>query len=108
MSLQEIIQLENCLLVLNQVNKNLLTSLQNISKLAENQHGNHTRTVNKKQIACPQFNSTNYGLHSLLTRLPNIGTLFRKKSILIFRKITYQKANHYKHLKTTFSLKSES
>ena len=65
MSLQEIIQLENCLLVLNQINKNLPTSLQNISKLAENQHNHHTRTVNKKQIAYPQVNSTNYRLHSV-------------------------------------------
>ena len=65
MTLQEIIKSENCLLVLNQINKNLPTSLQNIFKLAEDHHDHHTRTVNKRHITYPQVNTTNYGLHSI-------------------------------------------
>ena len=46
-------------------NKTLPSNLQNLFKIAENQHTDHTRTTAHQQITLAQVRTTSYGLHSV-------------------------------------------
>ena len=63
MTFQDITKSENCLLVLQQIDRTLTIKLKNLLKIAENQHTHHTRNAAHRQITLPQVKTTNYGLN---------------------------------------------
>ena len=65
LSFDEIINLQNCLLVLNVLNNEVPESLQEFFKNATNQHCYNTRGAYRNKVNLPQAITTHYGLQSI-------------------------------------------
>ena len=65
LSFADIVRLENCSMVIKQINQTLPKSLMSFIKFSENQHTYHTRNAAQQHLSVPQVNTTNYGLNSV-------------------------------------------
>ena len=66
--LDQMIQMDNCLLVLNHINKSLPKTFENFFQYFNNQHNHNTRDSSSKKIVLPQVKTTHYGLQSIKYR----------------------------------------
>ena len=65
LSFDEIVNLQNCLLVLNVLNDEVPEGLQELFKNTINQHHYNTRLVYRNKLNLRQVRTTNYGLQSI-------------------------------------------
>ena len=68
MTLNEIINSENCLLALHHINQCLSLSLKNLLTNENDLLNYSTRSSASHQLALPQVKTTNYGLHFIRYR----------------------------------------
>ena len=65
LSFDEIVNLQNCLLVLNVLNNEVLEGLQELFKNTINQHHYNTRLAYRNKLNLRQVRTTHYGLQSI-------------------------------------------
>ena len=65
MTLNNIVLLENCNLVMQHINKNLPSSFDNFFQILRNQNELNTRASSKNKVHIPQVRTTQYGLNSI-------------------------------------------
>ena len=65
LSFDEIVNLQNCLLVLNVLKKEVPEALQELLKNTANQHYYNTRGAYRNKLNLPQVRTTHYGLQSI-------------------------------------------
>ena len=65
LSFDEIVNLQNCLLVLNVLNNEVPEALQKLFKNNTNQHYCNTRAAYCNKLNLPQVRTTHYGLQSI-------------------------------------------
>ena len=65
LSFDEIVNLQNCLLVLNVLKKEVPEALQELFKNTANQHYYNTRGAYRNKLNLPQVRTTHYGLQSI-------------------------------------------
>ena len=64
-TLNNIVLLENCNLVMQHINKNLPSSFDNFFQILRNQNELNTRASSKNKVHIPQVRTTQYGLNSI-------------------------------------------
>ena len=86
---------QNCMLVNDQISKNLPTSFHNYFNITANQHTHNTRAVRNNHVDPPDFNTTKYGKNSIKYKSAvswnNINNKFKNKNINILSRSQFIK-----------------
>ena len=103
------IQMDNCLLALNHINKSLPKTFENFFQYSNNQHNHNTRDSSSKKIVLPQVKTIHYGLQSIKYRAgKDWNNIQQKLTTFNFEEDFFIKIQIYNNTKRLLSTKLKS